>query len=166
MHLKYPIQALLLQLRDVLEELSNPQYSAPIDLLSGASIGQHFRHILEFFEELTHGYEKDTVDYDQRKRNLSLETNRGHAMELLTETAFTVDKPDKDLLLVTRLSPTYPEPVVIRTNYFRELLYNIEHMVHHMALMRIGINAVSQIRLPDDFGVAASTLKFRQTCAQ
>ena len=166
MHLKYPIQELLLQLRDVLEELSNLQYSEPVALLSGASIGQHFRHILEFFEELIHGYEYGSVDYDQRKRNLLLEINRCHAMELLTEAAFAVDKPDKDLLLMTRLSPTNPEPVVIRTNYFRELLYNIEHMVHHMALMRIGINAVSAIELPGHFGVAASTLKYRQTCAQ
>jgi uncharacterized damage-inducible protein DinB len=166
MHLKYPIQELLLQLRDVLENLSNTQYAAPAELLSGASIGQHVRHIVEFFEELAHGYGNGTINYDRRNRNHVLEINRYLAIQLLSETMLAVDRPDKDLLLIAHVSPGNAEPVVIRTNYFRELLYNIEHMVHHMALLRIGINEVADIELPDHFGVAASTLKFRQACAQ
>ncbi len=166
MHLKYPIQELLLQLRDVLENLSDGQYTAPADLLSGATIGQHIRHVVEFFQEMAYGYEDGTVNYDRRSRNPVLETNRCLAIHLLAATALAVDRPDKDLMLVAHLSPGDTEPVVIRTNYFRELLYNIEHLVHHMALLRIGINGVAKIVLPDNFGVAASTLKFRQTCAQ
>ena len=166
MHLKYPVQELLLQLRDVLENLSNTQYAAPVELLSGASIGQHVRHIVEFFEELALGYENGTINYDRRNRNHLLEINRYLAIQLLSGMMFAVDRPDKDLLLVAHLSSTDAEPVVIRTNYFRELLYNIEHMVHHMALLRIGINEVAEIELPGHFGVAASTLKFRQACAQ
>ena len=166
MHLKYPIQELLLQLQDVLENLSDSQYAAPVDLLSGATIGQHVRHIIEFFQELAHGYEDGTVNYDRRNRNHILEINRCVVIHLLSEMALAVDRPDKDLVLVAHLSPGDAGPVVIRTNYFRELLYNIEHMVHHMALLRIGINGVSRIVLPVNFGVAASTLKFRQICAQ
>ncbi len=166
MHLKYPIQELLLQLRDVLENLSDEQYAAAVDLLSGATIGQHVRHVVEFFQELAHGYDDGTVNYDRRNRNSVLEINRCLTIHLLAETALTVDRPDKDLMLVAHLSAGDTEPVVIRTNYFRELLYNIEHLVHHMALLRIGINEVAKIVLPANFGVAASTLKFRQTCAR
>jgi len=166
MHLKYPIQELLLQLQDVLENLSDKQYAAPVDLLSGATIGQHVRHIVEFFQELARGYDEGTVNYDRRNRNHVLEINRCLTIHLLADTALAMDRPDKDLVLVAHLSTTDAEPVVIRTNYFRELLYNIEHLVHHMALLRIGINEVSKIELPGHFGVAASTLKFRQTCAQ
>jgi hypothetical protein len=166
MHLKVPIQELLLQLQDVLERLSDSQYAAPVDLLSGATIGQHVRHIVEFFQELGHGYEEGRVNYDRRNRNHVLEINRSLAIHLLEDTALSVDRPDKDLLLVAHLSSGDAEPVVIRTNYFRELLYNIEHTVHHMALLRIGVNRVATIALPAHFGVAASTIKFRQTCAQ
>jgi hypothetical protein len=166
MHLKHPIQELLLQLQDVLANLTDRQYAAPVDLLSEATIGQHVRHIVEFFQELIHGYKDGTVNYDRRNRNPILEINRCLVIDLLSETALAVDSPDRDLLLVAHLSPGEDETVVIRTNYYRELLYNIEHTVHHMALLRIGVNAVAKISLPPDFGVAASTIKFRQTCAQ
>ena len=166
MHLKYPIQQLLRQLQEVLERLTDHQYTVPIDLLSGATIGQHVRHIVEFFQELDKGYERGTVNYDRRSRSHLLEASLSHAIIQLSETALAVDRPDKDLTLVAHLTSGDVEPVVIRSNFFRELLYNIEHMVHHMALLRIGITAVAEIPLPAQFGVAASTIQFRQTCAQ
>ncbi|MDO6431142.1 hypothetical protein Q4E93_11115 [Flavitalea sp. BT771] len=166
MHLKYPIQQLLRQLQEALEPLTDHQYTAPIDLLSTATIGQHVRHILEFFQELDKGYDSGTVNYDRRSRSHLLEISLSHAIRQLSATALAVDRPDKDLILIAHLTPGDPEPFAIRTNYSRELLYNIEHMVHHMALLRIGIAAVAEITLPAQFGVAASTIQFRQTCAQ
>src|ERR1700735_5876547 len=130
MHLKHPIRELLLQLLDVLQQLSDRQYTTPIHLLSEATIGQHIRHIIEFFQELDHGYEHGRVNYDRRKRNHMLEVDRSLAMRLLEDTAFVVDKPDKDVLLVAELSATNAEQAVLQTNYFRELLYNIETMGH------------------------------------
>jgi hypothetical protein len=166
MQLKTPIQQLFRQLLEVLETLSDNQYSAPVDLLSGATIGQHIRHIIEFFQELDKGYEIGTVNYDRRNRSLVLEVSRSLAIRQLSEMVFAVDRPDKDLALMAHLTVGDAEPFIIRTNYFRELLYNMEHIVHHMALLRIGITDLTKMSLPPQFGVAASTLKFRQRCAQ
>ena len=58
------------------------------------------------------------------------------------------------------------EIVAIPSNYYREIAYNLEHTIHHMALIRVGINEVSSVVLPTEFGVAYSTIKFRQQCAQ
>jgi hypothetical protein len=58
------------------------------------------------------------------------------------------------------------ESITISTNYYREIAYNLEHTIHHMALIRVGLNEVSGIQLPDDFGVASSTVKHRKQCAQ
>jgi hypothetical protein len=166
MQLKTPIQQLFLQLLDVLENLSDHQYSSPVDLLSGATIGQHIRHIVEFFQELDKGYESSIVNYDRRGRSLVLEVSRALAICQLSELLYSVDRPDKDLALMAHLTGRDTEPVIIRTNYYRELLYNMEHIVHHMALLRIGITVVAKISLPPQFGVAASTLQYRQACAQ
>lgn len=171
MKLQQPLENLLAQLEYVLEELSNDQFSRPISVLSNSSIGQHTRHILEFFIELNNGYASGKVDYDQRKRNHAIETDHVFALEQLRIVLSNLNKPNKILMLITDYNCTAnPNKQAINfeiaTNYFRELVYNLEHTVHHMALIRIGVNEVSNITLPAQFGVACSTLKFRATCVQ
>jgi hypothetical protein len=57
--------------------------------------------------------------------------------------------------------------VTIDTNYLRELSYNIEHAVHHMAIMKIGLKEVAAyVPLPDDFGIAVSTLRHAESTAR
>src|ERR1700759_5451467 len=140
---KTPLRQLILQLLDVLENLSDQQYSTPVDLLSGATIGQHIRHIVEFFQELDKGYESGIVNYDRRSRNLVLEGSRVLGISELSEMLHSIDRSDKDLVLVADLTAGESEAAVVRTNYYRELLYNMEHIVHHMALLRIGISVVT-----------------------
>lgn len=188
MELQFPIQGLLLQLQDVLERMDDAQYTTRVEILSGATTGQHVRHVLEFLEELQNGYDSGLVNYDRRRRSLELETSRHAAVRMLTSLVSTVDRPEKDLMVAAdvygsaaadgsgfgaegaaaadAMKSGGEDAVVIRTNYSRELLYNIEHIVHHMALLRVAISVVAgSIRLPAGFGVAASTLKYRQRCA-
>jgi hypothetical protein len=166
MQLKHPILHLLSQLQQVLERLTDAQYTTPVDVLSKATIGQHVRHVVEFFLELNKGYLLGTVNYDERKRDLLIETNRQVAIRMIAEISHSVSRPDKELLLIADLAADGEEPLIVSTNYFRELIYNLEHTVHHMALLRVGIGSVSGIILPERFGVALSTLQYRRACAQ
>ncbi|HOX82724.1 MAG TPA: hypothetical protein PLS08_06825, partial [Chryseolinea sp.] len=53
--------------------------------------------------------------------------------------------------------------ITINTTSTRELVYNIEHAVHHMAIIKIGIREVAHyVTLPPDFGIAASTLRHKE----
>ena len=158
MHLREPILNLLEQLQLVITDLSDQQYTTPSPLLSNSTIGQHTRHIIEFFSALNNGYESGIINYDNRRRDYTIESDRHFAIYQLYEIRQSLIKPDKPLLLVAEFDQT----VSISTNYFRELLYNLEHIVHHMALMRVAIT----VPLPESFGVASSTLKFRKACAQ
>jgi hypothetical protein len=166
MELTLPITNLLEQLEFVIDKLSDQQYTAPVSVLSNATIGQHARHIIEFFLELDKGYYNGVVNYDKRERDHGIESNRYLAIQKLDEIKMSLSDADKNLLLLVELNADEHAEIEIKTNYFRELIYNLEHTVHHMALMRIGVASVSDILLPEKFGVAASTIKFRKACAQ
>jgi hypothetical protein len=106
------------------------------------------------------------VNYEKRKRDAVIETDKEFALQLLQDVYSNLSKPNKELTLYASYDDHSQEPISIPTNYYREIAYNLEHTIHHMALIRVGINEVSDIKLPEDFGVASSTVKHRKQCAQ
>jgi hypothetical protein len=166
MLLKKPIQHVFVQLSETLKQLSNEEYCKQSCILSNATIGQHMRHIIELFQCLETGYENGLVNYEKRKRDYRIETEKNLALQILSELYDKLEKPDKELLLEAEDYCDALETVTVSTNYYRELVYNLEHTIHHMALIRVGVTEVSMVELPEEFGVAYSTIKYRQQCAQ
>jgi len=166
MILKQPIQQVFVQLSQTLNQLSNDEYRQPSKVLLNATIGQHVRHIIELFQCLEEGYDTGIVNYEKRRRDHPIETDKDLATSLLKEIYQNIDKSNKDIFLEADDYCESMETVSIPSNYYRELAYNLEHAIHHMALIRVGINEVSSVRLPEEFGVAYSTVKYRQQCAQ
>jgi|SRR5215467_4275260 len=166
MQLLEAVKKIFVQLTDSIERLSPAQYIQPCESLTNHTIGQHVRHIIELFQCLEIGYILGNVDYEKRKRDVELETNKDSACRLLARILANLDKPNKNLNLSTYYSENSTDAVLLTTNYHREIAYNLEHTIHHMALMRIGIAEISNILLSEDFGVAPSTLKYRRQCAQ
>lgn len=165
-HITAPVKLLLYQLQQLLENLTDEQYSQQVALLSDATIGQHTRHIIEFFLELEAGYGNGFVNYDARKRDHSIENQRSRAISKLLWIAAHAEKENKPLTLISDFGTEDNIPCTVPSNYGRELVYNLEHTIHHMALLRIAVNEISTIELPVNFGVAISTIKYRQACAQ
>jgi hypothetical protein len=166
MQLQPNVKAVFLQLSGSLSQLTDEQYIQPGKTLFNATIGQHVRHIIEMFLCLEKGYESGTVNYENRKRDLVIETNKDFAKSLLHDIYTDLEKPNKRLLLEANYEETSAETINVETNYYREIIYNLEHAVHHMALIRIGIDEVSSVAVPENFGVASSTIKYRKACAQ
>jgi hypothetical protein len=162
MQLLQGVQQVFVQLSDSIEQLTNEQYTAKIPLLSNATIGQHVRHTVELFLCLEKGYETGLVNYEKRERDIKIETNRDFANSLLKKIFKELSKGNRQLLLETGYDEHSDDTIRISTNYYREIVYNLEHTVHHMALIRIGVNAITDISLPESFGVAGSTVKHRK----
>ena len=166
MQLQQSIKNVFVQLNDSLQQLTNAEYTQPSKQLFNATIGQHVRHIIELFVCLENGYESGTVNYENRKRDVLIQMDKEFARQLLHGIYRTVSRPDKVLLLEANYNPGSDETFLIETNYYREIVYNLEHTVHHMALIRVGINEVSTLTVPQEFGVAASTIKHQKLCVQ
>jgi hypothetical protein len=165
MKIQTAIQNIFMQLSDSLQQLSNAEYTKKSPTLFNATIGQHVRHIIELFVCLEQGYEKRLVNYEKRNRDYTIESNKDVAILLLERIVSGFQFRDKNLLLEATFDADSNDTILISTNYFRELVYNLEHTVHHMALIRVGINEVSSVKVPDEFGVASSTIKYKRAQA-
>ena len=166
MQLQQAVNTIFVQLAETLQQLSQQEYAQPCSTLSNNTIGQHVRHIIELFQCLEKGYEHGVVNYEKRKRDIMIETDKELAGRLLLDIHASLNRENKVLSLEASYDEHSSESLLIDTNYFREIAYNLEHTIHHMALIRVGIREVSVISLPENFGVASSTVKYRQQCAQ
>jgi hypothetical protein len=165
MQLSKACQGILNQLSDALVQLNESDFVRPSHILSGSTIGQHLRHTLEFFICLERGFEKGVINYDKRAHDKLIESDKFIAIATISHIYQFVEsqKADRSLLLEVGYERDSEEFESIQTNYFRELTYNIEHAVHHMAIMKIGIREVAPyVSLPSDFGVAVSTIRHQE----
>lgn len=162
MQLQKAVQNVFVQLSEFINQLSNEQYAQPCKALNNATVGQHVRHIIELFQCLETGYSTGVVNYEKRKRDLLIETDKNVANVLLTQLYQGLNKANNELQLDAQYDDTATELVTVNTNYYREIIYNLEHTIHHMALIRIGVQEVSVVELPEDFGVASSTVRYRK----
>lgn len=159
-------KTILNQLLDVVNQIQEEDFRKSSTALNQSTIGQHLRHTLEFFICLEQGYESGVVNYDKRIHNQAMENDKHIALNTIRqiEDFVNTNKQDKLLKLEVGYQPDRDDCVSMNTNYLRELTYNIEHAVHHMAIMKIGIREVAPyITLPSDFGIAVSTIRYKES---
>jgi hypothetical protein len=159
----------LQEIRQLIAAMREEQYKYESKLLSGATVGQHVRHILEFYLCLINGQEKGMVNYDKRERNPELEINPAFAIFIIENICSKIDSlADKSNILLEGIFPSAGGVVEsITTSVNRELVYCLEHSIHHQALIKI---ALIEQRIDDlihqNFGVAPGTIMYRERCAQ
>lgn len=159
----------LVQLKNLAQALSPEQYSRPLDLLTGNTIGKHYRHIIEFYQCMLNAGE--CINYDKRQRDAVLEVNNSTAARALHEIINRIahiETLERTYTYEADFSADNPAPVSVSTTIGRELAYNIEHAVHHMAIIQMVVkHYFPDITLEADFGVAASTRRHQQEiCVQ
>ncbi|MDP2388081.1 MAG: DinB family protein [Bacteroidota bacterium] len=160
----------LVEINDLLKGLTQEQYNRQLEILTNASIGQHVRHILEFYQCLFKGEQTKEVNYDARQRDLKLETDVYFASKTIEEiiNALLDIKVDFPVTFIADYSTVQgQEPSLIQSSFYRELAYNLEHSIHHQALIKVAITEMQLTTLvKSTFGYAPSTIRHIKTCAQ
>lgn len=151
------------ELQYILNQVNEQDYNRVLSVLENGTLGRHTRHILEFHECLFAPDQEDIVCYDDRKRNLLLEENIRFASDYINELCDKIDRIDINKRLLLRCRYEGSE-MLMESSLFREIIYTIEHTVHHLAIIRIAISSeLKYIRISENFGYADSTIRFLTT---
>jgi hypothetical protein len=115
------------------------------------------------FQCLENQCDSGIVNYDNRARNIRIQTDTEFAIENIVDIQKNLDKENVNLELLQVIDG---EEVRIASNYYRELLYNLEHCIHHQALIKVAILQCETVKIDPNFGFARSTIEYRNQCAQ
>lgn len=157
------IKANFIQITELLNQLNEEEYIFCHTELSNATIGEHTRHIIEMYQSLLKSYATGTVNYDKRERNITIQTNKTVAINAINIILENIALENIEMTLEQGVEKV---TFKVQTNYFRELLYNLEHSIHHQALIKVAVLKNKNIQLCSEFGVAKSTIEYRTQCAQ
>ena len=155
---------LLSQLDHMIVSCRDEDFARPLAELSGSTFGQHIRHTLEFFICLYDAKNDGLVNYDQRKHDQLIETDRKIARSVIDSIQSFLDRNTEDFELTfeANYSNREGQDHSMKSSFYRELDYNIEHAIHHMALLKVAVKqSLNYISLPEHFGVASSTVRYR-----
>lgn len=142
----------------MLGRIDDNSYRRPSVMLGGGSIGQHVRHVVGLVQCMVTGYRSGLIDYDARIRDPRTEAERTFAISQLKQVIIDIPFEDKNL----QLKGGVTAPGVMVTTTRRELAYNADHAIHHMALMRVALRELKLEVVDESFGKAPATLDFEQ----
>jgi uncharacterized damage-inducible protein DinB len=160
----------LLQIKCLLESIKNEDFTRKTDILSGATIGQHVRHILEFYLLLVSCSFSGTICYDKRERDVRIESDKKFASNTIDRLLKGIKMLDENQSLIFEgdFTADGSSQNTIQSSIGRELAYCIEHSIHHQAIIKAGLISLGMGNLANNqFGVAYSTIRYREKkCAQ
>lgn len=153
-------------IQSFLEHIPEQAFSQPLNIFNQSSIGQHTRHVIEFLQCLIHQCqcEDRVINYEKRQRDKAIEEVPAQAMAAIQEVVKALESETlpQNLILETQYGSHLPVHRV-ETTLEREIIYNIEHAIHHLAMIRIGLQVVApDLDIPRGFGVAPSTIRYRK----
>jgi hypothetical protein len=162
MQAKEAILLTISQINDLLDQIEPHEYRQPLPEFDGSSLGQHFRHILEFFICLERGIPSGTVDYASRERNLLLEDSPGVALSSLNAFAEALQALTSTETVAMKAEFGGVERPSYHSTVGRELAFVYDHAIHHLAMIKVGLRCrFPHIQIDRDLGVSPSTIKAR-----
>jgi len=159
------VAEVLAQGERLLRSFNDSDYTRKLPGAFHSAIGEHYRHCLDHFECLLRGFNADAINYDNRDRNPRIENDRAFAISetrRLHKACESIPVPFLDCPINVRSKVNYEfdDASFIGSTVGRELMYAVAHAIHHYALIAVMCGMLG-VRVPEGFGVAPSTLKYR-----
>jgi uncharacterized damage-inducible protein DinB len=149
----------------LLRTISDANYTRKLRPAFNSAIGGHYRHCIDHFRCLLQGLKANEINYDHRKRDPRIETDREFALaetqRILSACQF-IPTPFLRCPINVRSQIAYDadESPIIGSTVGRELMYAVAHTVHHYALIAV-MCGLLDVPVPIGFGIAPSTLQYR-----
>jgi hypothetical protein len=159
----------LLQGLSLLFDLDDGSYSQVADTPFNASIGQHYRHVIEHFQSLTRGLQSGEINYDARDRNIRLQGDVTYGSIATCDVLRILKRYTYETLVhgckvIHSVGYSSSQPSTFDSNVSRELAYCAGHAIHHYAIIRLICHQIG-VSVPPEFGFAPSTLKHMSSLA-
>ncbi len=138
-------------------------YRRPLEIYNGSTFGKHFRHIHDFFHCLTHQCNSLELDYCNRCRETSIEDHKDSCIAAFQVLQQDLAKLDEHRIITVKADFEVSDGVrpEVKTSIGREIMYAYDHAVHHLAIVKIGLNEHCRgLEINQDLGVAASTIRY------
>lgn len=154
---KTAIQNINQQVISIIDALDNPLFQKTGK--DQSSIGQHIRHIINFFESVNQGIEQNSINYDNRHRSVDIENNTNLAKQAMNnQTILLLQKIDEQDLSNT--VEVKENSHTAESTIARELISLQSHTIHHLAIIKPLIKSMN-IVISESIGISASTIIYK-----
>lgn len=130
-----------------------------------SAIGRHVRHVLDHYNALQVGIENNEIDYDLRSRDSEVETDSCLAVEKINGTIEWMKENiqlDSPMQMKTEVSLDCQEGCVVESTLQREMVYLLNHTVHHVAYITLVLRTLG-ISVDEHVGIAPATQSYNRS---
>jgi len=154
----------LLQGLHLLFQLDDGTYCRIAPAPYNASVGGHFRRVLERLRCLVNGFRPGEIDYDAPERNARVEQQVLYASVACCDLLRAFKKLTKvalnrNCVVVCSGANDRHSSAPVQSTLGRELEYCIGHALHHFDIIRLICDSI-HVRVPSEFGDASVARKF------
>ncbi|CED72412.1 hypothetical protein ACU5DF_20490 [Aliivibrio wodanis] len=148
----------------LLNNISDRDYTHLASPYVDSSIGEHFRHILDLFYAIRTAQDEEAINYNNRRRGHLIETNKELAIKELNSIIQWLNLLPQQYLtrsisLITEVCPYVTQSHAMKSSIEREITFASLHASHHYALMKV-ITRLLNINTISTFGYAPTTSSF------
>ena len=143
---------------ELLLMLNAEQYGSGLKPAFQATIGAHYRHLIEHYRCLFNQVTKRVFCYDKRNRDEQLESDREYALRSIADIIGRLETIDLELFDQQYHIVDHQLAVPLVTTLERELLFLQSHTAHHYAIIAAMARGLGKQPMRD-FGLAIATIK-------